>query len=147
MVPFEVKGWGGGGSDDPEGCCQLQCHSSPHLRAKLCEVFLIGPELLEHHSWGDQRQTQQKITTLKVTPVCIFVSSVSGLCILQGIAVQREQRWTKESPRPEFSSCSDWQHHLGQVTLPSIGLSFLTGKWGYFIPPQFMQQTLAESLL
>ena len=71
-------------------------------------------------------QTQQKKANLKVTPLCIFICSTSGLCTHQGRTALHEA-----SPRPEFRFCSDRQCPLGPVTFPSVGLSFLIGKWGH----------------
>ena len=118
---------GSGGPGDPESGCQLQCHRSSHLSAKLCEVFLLGPELLGKLWLGrSEPNTAKKIANLKVTPLSIFICFISGLCTLHGRTAPGEA-----SPRPEFCSCSDRQCPLGPVTFPSIGLSFLLGKWGH----------------
>lgn len=77
---------------------------------------------------------------------CLF--SISGLYKLMVTAVCREQPWRKATPRAEFNSSSapDQQCHPGQV-IPSLQASVCSSvKRGYFLPPQFLQQTLAESL-
>ena len=85
--------------------------------------------------------TAKKIANLKVTPLCIFICSTSGLCTHQGRTALEEA-----SPRPEFRSCSDRQCPLGPVTFPSVGLSFLIGKWGHsYLYPSFKRHALRVS--